>query len=114
MPDSAWFTVCCAWPIESSRELKSLARLFSDCEVKKLVGLSAAELTFLPVARSCCVVARKDAVLCSERRFCRTPADRVISDIVRTLLVDGPAGRGCARSSGIEVRPHLTPRCNAR
>ena len=43
-----------------------------DCEVKKLPGLSSAELTFLPVARRFCVALISSAVLCSESRFCRT------------------------------------------
>ena len=37
--------------------------------MKKLVGLSSAELTFLPVARRFCVVASSAAVDCSESRF---------------------------------------------
>ena len=42
--------------------LSALARLFSDCEVKKLVGLSSAELTFLPVERRLWVVESRSAV----------------------------------------------------
>ncbi|MGY4401353.1 hypothetical protein ACVIYL_002156 [Bradyrhizobium sp. USDA 3315] len=47
----------------------SLARLSSDCAVKKLVGLSSAVLTFLPVDKRFCVVASRSAVDCSESRF---------------------------------------------
>src|ERR1700736_5521433 len=73
--------VCCAWPIWSSSEDSELARLVKDCEVKKDCGLSNALVTFLPVARRFCVVVSKEAVLCSDSRFCRTPAERVMSDI---------------------------------
>ena len=75
---------CSVWmpfEMESSSELKSLARSLSDCEVKKLTGLSSAELTFLPVARRFCVKAIRLAVFCSESRFCLTPAESVISDM---------------------------------
>src|SRR5580693_1966692 len=65
----------------SSRLPMSEARLFSDCEVKKLVGLSSAELTLLPVARSFWVVASSEAVDCNERRFWRTDAERTMPDI---------------------------------
>jgi len=47
----------------------SLARLSSDWAVKKLVGLSRAELTLLPVDRRFCVVARRSAVDWRESRF---------------------------------------------
>src|ERR1700757_2154424 len=111
MPWSAADSVCWAWPIESSSELRSLARLLNDCEVKKLDGLSSAELTFLPVARRPCVAESSEAVLCSERRFCRTPADRVMLDIVepfwsmalRAVVVPDPSDRG---------RRHLMRPCN--
>src|SRR5205814_10190481 len=46
--------------------------------VKKLVGLSSAVLTFLPVARRVCVVASRSAVPCKESRFWRTAAERVM------------------------------------
>ena len=65
----------------------SPARASSDCAVKKLVGLSRAVLTFLPVARRFCVVASRSAVDCSERRFWRTEAERTIPDIFHTFLV---------------------------
>src|SRR5665647_656596 len=66
--------------IESSRPLRSLARAPSDEDVKKFSGLSRAELTFLPVARRFWVVCISDAVFCSESKFARTPAERVIPD----------------------------------
>ncbi|MGY3616467.1 hypothetical protein ACVJGD_002663 [Bradyrhizobium sp. USDA 10063] len=65
----------------------SLARLSSEVAVKKLVGLSRAELTFLPVERRLWVVASRSAVDCSERRFWRTDAERTMPDIFHTFLV---------------------------
>jgi len=50
----------------------SLARASRPEAVKKLVGLSSALLTFLPVARRVCVVESRFAVSCSESRFWRT------------------------------------------
>src|SRR5438874_2541932 len=81
-PVLAASSVFCACPIESSSALRSLARVLSACEVKKLVGLSRAELTFLPVASRPCVVAINAAVLCRDSRFCRTPADRVMLEAI--------------------------------
>ncbi len=77
-PLSAAFTVLMPFAIESSNLERSDAREDSADEVKKLVGLSSAELTFLPVARRFWVVLSSDAVFCRASRFCRTPADRVI------------------------------------
>src|SRR5258708_24648399 len=71
----------------SSRLLISEERLLRPCAVKKLVGLSSAELTLLPVARSFWVVASSAAVDCKERRFWRTDAERTIPDIAVTFLV---------------------------
>src|SRR5438876_5491674 len=71
--------------MESSRPLRSLARLLSDCAVKKLVGLSRAELTRLPVERRTWVCAMRSPVACKLRRFERTPADRTIPDMRRYL-----------------------------
>src|SRR5271167_1656688 len=81
MPVLADCRTCTPLPIPSSRLEMSLARLFSDCAVKKLVGLSSAELTLLPVARSFWVVASSAAVDCNERRFWRTDAERTIPDM---------------------------------
>jgi len=65
----------------------SLARLLRATAVKKLVGLSSAELTLLPVARLFWVVASSAAVVCSESRFWRTEAERTIPDMFHTFLV---------------------------
>src|SRR5579864_9304025 len=69
----------------SSRPLSSLARLSRPCAVKKLMALSSAELTFLPVAKFVCVVLIRFDVCCNCSRFERTPAERTILDIVRYL-----------------------------
>src|ERR1700750_2330919 len=74
MPVLAACSTCTPLPIASSRVPMSLARLLRPCAVEKLVGLSRAELTLLPVARSFWVVASSDAVDCNERRFWRTDA----------------------------------------
>ena len=86
-PVLAACSTCTPLPMPSSRLPMSLARLFSDCAVKKLVGLSSAELTLLPVARSFWVFASSEAVDCSESRFWRTDAERTIPDIIHTFLV---------------------------
>ena len=65
----------------------SLARLSRHCAVKKLVGLSRAELTYLPVDRRLWVVARRSAVDWRESRFWRTEAERTIPDMTVTFLV---------------------------
>src|SRR5215813_4532613 len=85
MPVLAACSTCTPLPIPSSRLEMSLARLSSPCAVKKLVGLSRAELTFLPVARSFWVVASSEAVDCSESRFWRTDAERTIPVIFSYL-----------------------------
>src|SRR3954451_5491145 len=81
MPVLAACSTCTPLPIESSRLLMSLARLSRPCAVKKLVGLSSAVLTFLPVARRFCVVESRSAVDCSDSRFWRTAAERTILDM---------------------------------
>ena len=50
MPLLAAWIVLMPFDIESSRLPRSLARLLRPCAVKKLIGLSRAELTRLPVA----------------------------------------------------------------
>ena len=55
--------------------------------LQKLVGLSRAELTLLPVARRFCVVDSSSAVDWSESRFWRTDAERTIPDMFHTFLV---------------------------
>src|ERR1044072_9600467 len=79
IPLSAASRVLLPIDIESSRALKSPARLCSAEDVNKLVGLSRAVLTFLPVARRFCVVLIRSAVFCRDSRFCRTPAERTMS-----------------------------------
>src|SRR5579863_730285 len=93
----------------SSRLPMSEARLLRLCEVKKLVGLSRAELTLLPVARSFWVVASSAAVDCKERRFWRTDAERTIPDIAVTFLVLSNAFRPFRPDYPGKVRAsHLT------
>src|SRR5258706_2456484 len=82
MPVLAACRTCTPLPMLSSRLLMSLARLSRPRAVKKLVGLSSAELTLLPVARRFCVVESRSAVDCKESRFWRTDAVRTIPDIV--------------------------------
>src|SRR3954447_1161031 len=113
MPVLAAWSTCTPLAMPSSRLLMSLARLSSDWAVKKLVGLSRAELTLLPVDRRFCVVARRSAVDWRERRFWRTEEERTIPDIgcylsgKRRLLVrvcmdrvtQRPADRGAESSN---------------
>src|ERR1700681_2953131 len=80
MPVLAACRTCTPLPMLSSKLLMSLARESRPAAVKKLVGLSSAELTFLPVARRPCVVASRSAVPCKESRFWRTAAERVMLD----------------------------------
>src|SRR5665213_204432 len=87
MPVLAACSTCTPLPMLSSRLLMSPARLLRPCAVKNSVGLSRAELTLLPVARSFCVVASSAAVDCSESRFWRTEAERTIPDMFHTFLV---------------------------
>src|SRR3954465_2484507 len=82
MPVLAACSTCTPLPIESSRLLMSLARLLRPCAVKKLVGLSSAELTLLPVARRFWVVESRSAVDWRDSKFWRTDAVRTIPDIV--------------------------------
>ncbi|MGY3451237.1 hypothetical protein ACVILH_003579 [Bradyrhizobium sp. USDA 4353] len=58
MPVLAACSTCTPLPMPSSRLEMSEARLSRPWAVKKLVGLSSAELTFLPVERLFWVVAR--------------------------------------------------------
>src|SRR3981189_973102 len=87
MPVLAACMTCTPLPMLSSRLVMSLARLLRDCAVKKLVGLSRAELTLLPVAKRFWVVESRSAVDCRERRFWRTDAERTMPDIFHTFLV---------------------------
>src|SRR5215470_7010725 len=81
MPVLAACSTCTPLLMPSNRLPMSLARESSDWAVKKLVGLSRAEFTFLPVANRFWVVARRSAVDCSESRFWRTEAESTIPDM---------------------------------
>ena len=83
---AAWRT-CTPLPMLSRRLLMSVARLLRPCAVKKLVGLSRAEFTLLPVARRFWVVDNRSAVDWSERRFWRTDAERTILDMFESFWV---------------------------
>jgi hypothetical protein len=89
MPVLAACRICTPLPMLSSRLLMSLARASRPEAVKKLVGLSSALLTFLPVARRVCVVESRSAVPCRESRFWRTEDERVMleRDMDTTFLV---------------------------
>src|SRR5262252_2271256 len=74
--------------MESRRFVNSDARAESAAAVKKFVGLSRAVLTFLPVARRCCVWLCSCVVFCRARRLARTPAERVTEEaMILTFLV---------------------------
>src|SRR5689334_9590272 len=81
MPLSAAATVWMAFDTESSSWLKSLARLLRPDAVKKLVGLSSAELTRSPVASRSWDLLRSSAVPCKFNRFDRTALESVMSDM---------------------------------
>src|SRR6185436_2493214 len=87
MPVLAACRTCTPLPMLSRRLLMSLARLLRPCAVKKLVGLSRAEFTLLPVARRFWVVDKRSAVDWSERRFWRTDAERTILDMFGSFWV---------------------------
>src|ERR1039458_2612479 len=71
--------------MESSRPFRLLARVLRLCAVKKLMALSSAELTLLPVASLFWVWLIRSEVCCNCSRFARTPAERTMSDILRYL-----------------------------
>src|ERR1035437_3662482 len=73
--------------MESSKLLRSLARVLRPCAVKKLMALSRAELTLLPVANLFWVCVIRSEVCCNCSRFARTPAERVY---VRHLVYPFP------------------------
>src|SRR5580692_4403024 len=73
----------------SSKVPRSLARALSDCDVKKLDGLSRAELTFLPVAKRPWVMMASAEVFWRARRFCRTPAESVMPDMFEPFWSTG-------------------------
>src|SRR5882672_178318 len=88
MPVLAACRTCTPLPMPSSRLLMSLARPSSDWAVKKLVGLSSAVFTFLPVERRLCVVASRSAVDCSESKFWRTEDERTMPDILLSFWMN--------------------------
>src|SRR5665213_4415991 len=115
MPVLAACSTCTPLPMPSRRLLISPARSFKACAVKKLVGLSSAELTLLPVARSFCVVASSEAVDCSESRFWRTDAERTIPVItipfwIWTLLTRRHFSFGVPATLSLRRYPFVKPR----
>src|SRR5664280_1770621 len=96
--------------MESSRLLRSLARLSRPWAVKKLFGLSRAELTRLPVASLVWVDVIRSEVCCNCSRFERTPADRTMSDILRYLSGEfAVLAATHVRSSGSDMSSHIAP-----
>ena len=90
--------------IESSRLFRSLARLSRPCAVKKLFGLSRAELTRLPVASLVWVAVIRSEVCCNCSRFDRTPADK--NDVRHLTYLSGlhcRTGSYTCRSSGSAI-----------
>src|SRR5262245_63572020 len=79
-PLSAALSVLIPLVIESRRLVNSPARADRAAAVKKFVGLSRAELTFLPVARRCWVMLCRLVVSWRASRFERTPAERVTEE----------------------------------
>ena len=79
MPLLAAWIVLMPFAIESSRLPRSLARFCRPCAVKKLIGLSSAVLTRLPVASLVWVDVIRSEVFCNCSRLARTPAVRTIS-----------------------------------
>src|SRR5580704_13313382 len=79
-------------------------------------------MTFLPVARRPCVRACSSAVLCRAKRFDRMPAERVMSDIVATFLVqikqpiapDRARHHGCPMVTAAEKTWLICGKVNAR
>ncbi|GJE35954.1 hypothetical protein LDDCCGHA_6175 [Methylobacterium oxalidis] len=57
MPFEAAWIVCTPFEIPSRRPVRAFDRSLSEAAVKKLIGLSSALATFLPVERWFCVVA---------------------------------------------------------
>ena len=75
MPLSAASRVLMPFDMPSRRALRSEARRLRPAAVKKLFGLSRAELTFLPVDRRSWTLDWSSAVFWSVRRFERMLAD---------------------------------------
>src|SRR5690606_36359298 len=68
------------------RAFRSPARALRAEAVKKLVGLSSALLTLLPVASLSCVLDIRSAVFWSDSRLARTAFERVMSDMDLFLI----------------------------
>src|ERR1043165_9257292 len=85
-PLSAALSVLMPLVIESRRLVNSPARADRAAAVKKFVGLSSAELTFLPVASRCWVVACRLVVSWRASRLERTAAERVTEEDMRRNL----------------------------
>src|SRR5690606_27159530 len=85
-PLSAASRVWIPLAMESISWFMSPAREFRPEAVKKLVGLSRAEFTLLPVDRRSCVLAIMVAVLWRESRFERTAFEREISAMLLVLF----------------------------
>src|SRR6201746_1862123 len=105
MPVLAACRTCTPLPMPSKRLLMSLARPSSDWAVKKLVGLSSAVFTFLPVERRLCVVASRSAVDCSESRFWRTDDERMIPDMLASLLLQSQFLTRCRNTGQTIINP---------
>src|SRR5215207_928733 len=78
MPVSAASSVLMPFDMASRSEERSLPRRLRLAAVKKLVGLSRVELTFLPVARRSCTLVCISAVLWRVRRLDRMLWDNTI------------------------------------
>src|ERR1017187_4387692 len=96
--------------MEASRLFRVLARLLGPCAVKKLMALSRAELTLLPVASLFWVCVIRSEVDCNASRFERTPAERTMSDILRYLSGEFAVLAAIhLRSSGSDMSSHTAP-----
>src|SRR5450755_871461 len=94
----------------SNRLLRLLARVSRPCAVKKLMALSSAELTRLPLASLVWVVEIKSEVCCNCSRFARTPAERTMLDILRYLSGKfAVLAATHVRSSGSDMSSHTAP-----
>jgi hypothetical protein len=106
------------WPIWSSSALRLLALCVKLCDVKNALGLSAAELTFLPVASAVCVVVRSFEVCWRASRFERMPAVKVTSLIVVPFWLQAVLARArgllsvgaSALSDQADRRPKICPK----
>src|SRR6476620_4872114 len=116
MPLLAAWIVLMPLDIEASRLLRSPARFDRPWAVKKLIGLSSAELTRLPVASLVWVWVIRSDVRCNCSRFDLTPAGRTMSDIVTHLSGIPQHGMtrddphrigGCDRMAGVMRRKKI-------